>query len=229
MKTPTRFAITTVAVLGSSLVLAACGGVQLQSQGEVPLQLYNQNSPVPNQPTSQQVKKETTQPATAQKGQMKTLNDFKPIEATEVTLTTTKGDIVFTLYREQAPLTTANFLDLASQKFYDGVVFHRVIPDFMAQVGDPLSKDEAQKARWGTGGPGYSIADEFSPDLKHDSEGVVSMANAGPNTGGSQFFITYEATPWLDGKHAVFGKVTKGMDVLRSITIGDKITSVSYR
>lgn len=229
MKTPTRFLTTSIAVVSSSLLLAACGGLQLQSQSDVPVQLYNQSSPVPKQPGNQQTKTETTQPTVAQKGQMKTLNDFKPVEATEVTLTTTKGDVVFTLYREQAPLTTANFLDLASQKFYDGVVFHRVIPDFMAQVGDPLSKDDTQKARWGTGGPGYTIADEFSPELKHDSEGIVSMANAGPNTGGSQFFITYEATPWLDGKHAVFGKVTKGMDVLRSITIGDKIISVSYR
>lgn len=160
---------------------------------------------------------------------MKQLSDFTPIEATTVTLTTTKGDITFELFRDKAPLTTLNFLTLAKDGFYNDIVFHRVIPDFMAQVGDPLTKDTTKEAMWGTGGPGYAIADEFDPSLKHDSAGIVSMANSGPNTGGSQFFITYEATPWLDGKHAVFGKVTSGMDVLENITIGDKITSVSYK
>ncbi len=109
------------------------------------------------------------------------------------------------------------------------MVFHRVIADFMAQVGDPKTKDPALQAQWGTGGPGYVIPDEFDPTLKHDTEGVVSMANAGANTGGSQFFITYAPTSWLDGKHAVFGKVTTGMDVLRKITVGDTITSVSIK
>ncbi len=160
----------------------------------------------------------------------KTLADFEVIKATQATLHTTKGDITFTLYRDKAPLTTANFLNLAKAGSYDKVRFHRIIADFMAQVGDPLSKDESQKSAWGTGGPGYTIADEFGAGLKHDSEGVVSMANAGPNTGGSQFFITYAATAWLDGKHAVFGKVDKqGMDVVRKLVIGDQITSVSYK
>jgi len=160
---------------------------------------------------------------------MKTLADFEKIAAQQATLTTTKGDITFELYRDQAPLTTANFLSLAKSGFYDGIVFHRVIPEFMAQVGDPLTKQTEMKAAWGTGGPGYTIADEFGPDLQHDTEGIVSMANAGPNTGGSQFFITYEATPHLNGKHAVFGKVTKGMDILQKITIGDKILKVTYQ
>jgi peptidylprolyl isomerase len=156
----------------------------------------------------------------------KTLADFKEIPATKATLKTTKGDITFELYRTETPLTTANFVNLASEGFYDGIVFHRVIPDFMAQVGDPLTKDASMQARWGTGGPGYSIADEFAPSLTHDGAGIVSMANSGPATGGSQFFITYEATPWLDGKHAIFGKVTAGLDVLEQITQGDSITSV---
>ncbi len=96
--------------------------------------------------------------------------------------------------------------------------------------GDPLTKDNSQQAAWGTGGPGYTIEDEFTPDLKHDSEGTVSMANTGqPNTGGSQFFITYAPTPWLDGHHAVFGKVTKGMDVLQNLQVGDQIISVSFK
>jgi peptidyl-prolyl cis-trans isomerase B (cyclophilin B) len=160
---------------------------------------------------------------------MKTITDFQPIEAAEATLHTSKGDITFKLFRDKAPLTTLNFLSLAKEGFYDGVVFHRVIADFMAQVGDPLSKDAGKKAMWGTGGPGYSIADEFDDELTHSKPGIVSMANSGPNTGGSQFFITYEATPWLDGKHAVFGEVTSGMDVLEKIEIGDTITSVSYK
>lgn len=158
------------------------------------------------------------------------VSDFKAVEGTEATLTTTKGDIVITLYRDKTPVTVANFLDLASTGFYDGVVFHRVIPDFMAQVGDPLSKDASKQAVWGTGGPGYTIIDEFNPELKHDSAGVLSMANTGqPSTGGSQFFITFEPTPWLDGKHTVFGKVTQGLDVLEKIQQGDKITAISIK
>lgn len=159
---------------------------------------------------------------------MKTLADFEPITATQATIKTSKGDIVVELYPDKVPLTVTNFLTLAKSGYYDGIKFHRIIEDFMAQVGDPLTKDDSKQALWGTGGPGYTIADEFDPTLKHDSEGVLSMANAGPNTGGSQFFITYEATPWLDGKHAVFGKVTSGMDVLRSLQIGDQITGITF-
>jgi peptidyl-prolyl cis-trans isomerase B (cyclophilin B) len=160
---------------------------------------------------------------------MKQLSDFEQIAATEATITTTKGDITFELYQDKAPLTVANFLNLAKGGYYDGIVFHRVIPDFMAQVGDPLTKQPEMQAAWGSGGPGYAIADEFGEGLKHNTEGMVSMANAGPNTGGSQFFITYEATPWLDGKHAIFGKVTQGMDILRQIAVGDKITKITYK
>lgn len=159
----------------------------------------------------------------------KELTDFAPIEATQATLVTTKGEITFKLFRQEAPLTTANFLDLAASGFYDGVVFHRVIEDFMAQVGDPLSKDPAAQARWGTGGPDYRIQDEFGVGLAHDKPGMVSMANSGPNTGGSQFFITHVPTPWLDGKHAIFGEVTEGLDILLSIGVGDKILSIKLQ
>lgn len=159
---------------------------------------------------------------------MKTIQDFEKIEATQVTLTTTKGEMIFTLFRDKAPLTTANFLNLAQDGFYDEVIFHRVIENFMVQVGDPLTKEAGAEARWGTGDPGYQIADEFDPELKHDKAGVLSMANSGPNTGGSQFFITHEATPWLDGKHAVFGEITAGIEVLNKIEKGDKILSVSF-
>lgn len=122
---------------------------------------------------------------------------------------TEKGDFEIALYADKAPKTVNNFVFLAREKFYDGVTFHRVIKDFMVQGGDPTGT--------GTGGPGYKFADEIHPALRHDGPGVLSMANAGPNTNGSQFFITHVATPWLDGKHTVFGKVSKGMDVVMSI------------
>jgi cyclophilin family peptidyl-prolyl cis-trans isomerase len=124
-----------------------------------------------------------------------------------------KGDIVVELFADKAPKTVNNFVFLARDGFYDGVTFHRVIPDFMAQGGDPTGT--------GKGGPGYKFADEFHPDLKHSKPGILSMANAGRNTNGSQFFITLAPTPWLDGKHAVFGQVVKGIDVLRSIAVRD--------
>lgn len=119
------------------------------------------------------------------------------------------GDFEITLDTQNAPKTSENFITLAQKGYYNGIIFHRVIADFMIQGGDPTGT--------GMGGPGYTIKDEFSPKLKHDSEGVLSMANAGPNTGGSQFFITLRPTPWLDGKHAVFGKVTKGMEIVKKI------------
>ncbi len=122
---------------------------------------------------------------------------------------TSKGTFEIELFADKAPITTKNFIDLANKGFYNGLTFHRVIDGFMIQGGDPKGD--------GTGDPGYTIPDEFHPDLKHDSEGILSMANRGPNTGGSQFFITLAPTPWLDGKHAVFGKVIKGMDVVKAI------------
>ena len=122
---------------------------------------------------------------------------------------TNHGTFEIELFEDKAPITVKNFIDLAEKGFYDGLIFHRVIDGFMIQGGDPNGM--------GTGGPGYTIPDEFHKDLKHDSEGVLSMANAGSNTGGSQFFITLAATPWLDGHHSVFGKVVKGMDVVREI------------
>jgi cyclophilin family peptidyl-prolyl cis-trans isomerase len=119
------------------------------------------------------------------------------------------GEIDIELFAEKAPKTVNNFVFLAREGFYDGVIFHRVISDFMAQTGDPTGQ--------GSGGPGYRFEDEFGPGLKHDGKGIVSMANAGANTNGSQFFITHRATPHLDGKHAVFGRVVEGLDVLMSI------------
>jgi cyclophilin family peptidyl-prolyl cis-trans isomerase len=126
-----------------------------------------------------------------------------------VTVRTTLGDVRIELFRDRAPKTVENFLTLTKKGFYTGLAFHRVIPGFMIQGGCPRGD--------GTGGPGYSIPDEISSALRHDGPGVLSMANAGPNTGGSQFFITLAATPWLDGKHAVFGRVRGGQDVVEKI------------
>lgn len=122
---------------------------------------------------------------------------------------TNMGNFSIELFEDKAPETTKNFIDLVEKGFYNGLIFHRVIEDFMIQGGCPKGN--------GTGGPGYHIKDEFHKDLRHDSEGILSMANAGPNTGGSQFFITLNKTQWLDGHHAVFGKVIDGMDVVQSI------------
>lgn len=126
-----------------------------------------------------------------------------------VTIETTQGTITAEMFMDVAPKTAGNFIDLAKKGYYDGLVFHRVIADFMIQGGCPKGT--------GTGGPGYTIPDEFAPGLVHDGPGIFSMANAGPNTGGSQFFITLVPTPWLDRKHAIFGKVTGGMDVVQAI------------
>ena len=131
----------------------------------------------------------------------------------EAVLTTDKGVVRIALFDDQVPNTVNNFVFLARQGYYDGVTFHRVIADFMAQTGDPTGT--------GSGGPGYTFADEFDPALRHDGEGIVSMANAGPNTNGSQFFITYGPTPHLDDVHSVFGKVIEGMDVVRALTVRD--------
>ena len=122
---------------------------------------------------------------------------------------TSMGDFRIELYSDLAPNTVKNFVDLSKKNFYDGVIFHRVIDDFMIQGGDPKGN--------GTGGPGYTIPDEFGKGLKHNAPGILSMANAGPNTGGSQFFITLVPTPWLDGHHAIFGHVIEGMNVVEAI------------
>ncbi len=135
--------------------------------------------------------------------------EIDPAKTYIATIETEKGDIVIELFADKAPNTVNNFVFLARQGFYDNTTFHRVLKGFMAQGGDPTGT--------GTGGPGYHFDDEFHPDLKHDGPGILSMANSGPNTNGSQFFITYKATPWLNGKHTVFGRVIEGMDVLESL------------
>ena len=134
------------------------------------------------------------------------------------TFDTTKGIIRIELFAEQTPKTVENFETLCGKEYYDGLTFHRVIADFMIQGGCPEGN--------GTGGPGYKFEDEFHPDLRHDGPGVLSMANSGPNSNGSQFFITHGATPHLDGKHSVFGKVIEGQDVVDKIEKDDIMTTV---
>ncbi len=137
-----------------------------------------------------------------------------------ITIETNRGTIELELYPEHAPVTVNNFVFLTNEGFYDGVKFHRVIANFMIQCGDPTGT--------GRGGPGYKFQDEtYGNPLKHDAGGVLSMANAGPNTNGSQFFITHLPTPHLDGKHTVFGKVTEGMDVVNAIQQGDVMEKVT--
>lgn len=155
--------------------------------------------------------KPATATATEQKGP-KIVENKNPI----VKMTTSKGDITIELFEDKVPNTVANFIELAEKGFFKGMTFHRIIPGFMAQGGCPNSKPGA-KGMPGTGGPGYEFADEFSPDLKHTGAGVLSMANRGPGTNGSQFFLCFQATPHLNGKHAVFGQVTDGMDVLKKL------------
>jgi cyclophilin family peptidyl-prolyl cis-trans isomerase len=132
-----------------------------------------------------------------------------PAKTYRARIQTDVGELLIDLHADRAPRTVNNFVFLARDNFYDGVPFHRVIAGFMAQGGDPTGT--------GSGGPGYSFADEFHPSLRHDGRGVLSMANAGPNTNGSQFFITHAATPWLDDKHTVFGRLAKGEEVLMAI------------
>lgn len=158
--------------------------------------------------------------------------DKPKIDDIKIVLKTTKGDIKATLFASKTPITVANFLNLAKRGYYDGIAFHRVIENFMIQGGDPTET--------GRGGPGYRFKDEFHPSLKHDTEGIFSMANAGPGTNGSQFFITLKPTPFLDNRHTVFGKVTGGQDKVNKIIgkndtgepgckhdgTGDKITSI---
>ncbi len=135
------------------------------------------------------------------------------------TIQTNKGAIRLELFEDKTPKTCANFEKLTGDNFYDGLKFHRVLADFMIQTGCPQGT--------GTGGPGYSFEDEFHADLKHDGPGILSMANAGPNTNGSQFFITHVATPWLDGKHSVFGRVIEGQDIVDAIAQGDVMEKVT--
>jgi len=146
------------------------------------------------------------------------MSDESTIEDIKITLKTGKGDIEATFFASRVPVTVANFLNLAKRGYYDGITFHRVIANFMIQGGDP--------AGTGMGGPGYQFEDEFDPALKHDKPGIFSMANSGPRSNGSQFFVTHGPCGHLDGRHSVFGEVTAGQDVVDRVTQGDEITGI---
>ena len=170
-------------------ILAGCSSVSTR-----PTEVSSEAQPVITQQAETTIRKET--------------------DIVKVKIETTAGAIYAELYADQAPRTVENFVTLVKKGFYDGIIFHRVIPDFMIQTGDPTGT--------GTGGPGYKFQDEFSPKLRHDKPGALSMANSGPNTNGSQFFITETPTPWLDDKHSVFGHVTEGMDVVHQIAQAER-------
>ena len=155
------------------------------------------------------------------KKKKKTTQKSENIKPKIATIETEKGTIVLELFAAQTPKTCENFEKLASEGFYDGLIFHRVIADFMIQGGCPKGT--------GTGGPGYTFEDEFHKDLTHSGPGILSMANAGPNTNGSQFFITHVPCPWLDGKHTVFGRVREGQAVVDSIEQGDVMKKVTVQ
>ena len=195
--------IITLAIL--SLALAGC------QQNATYTESSNLNQPAPNQ--NQAVNQNQTMPSQVNA----TTEDLKNI--TQAVFKTSLGSFTVKFYKEDAPNTVANFVKLAKSGFYNGTRFHRVISDFMIQGGDPLSKDDSLKARWGTGGPGYEFADEINSHKL--VRGSLAMANSGTDTNGSQFFIVVvPETPWLDGKHTNFGEVISGMDVI------DKIKSV---
>jgi peptidyl-prolyl cis-trans isomerase B (cyclophilin B) len=203
-----RFGPLALALVGAALVVPGCS------------QPGNVGEPVstPGGADSGGVDWDTPD-AAEDESQAPTGADAKKATMKVATIVTNKGTIRFELFDDKVPKTCANFEKLAQKGFYDGLKFHRVIDDFMIQTGCPLGT--------GSGGPGYQFEDEFHRTLRHDGPGVVSMANSGPNTNGSQFFITHVATPWLDGKHSVFGRVLEGQDVVDAIRQGDVMEKVT--
>lgn len=192
------------ACLGLVLAFAGCDSTESSStsveKGKVPEAAAQKPAVPATEPAS--AKKESVPMTDPVSKKYDTANPVVKIE-------TTMGDIVVELFPKEAPKTVENFLTLVKKGFYDGIIFHRVIPNFMIQTGDPTGT--------GTGGPGYKFADEFSKNLRHDRPGRLSMANAGPNTNGSQFFITHVPTPHLDDRHSIFGQVIEGQDVVIKI------------
>jgi len=191
-------------ILIFALLAFALAGCQATAPADTEATNSNTNSNL-----NQEKEKPMAQPDTNQENEAEQ-------NITQATITTNLGSFTVKLYGEDSPKTVANFVKLAQDGFYDNTKFHRIIKDFMIQAGDPLSKDDAMKSRWGTGGPGYQFADEFNTHKL--VKGSLAMANSGPNTNGSQFFIvTADATSWLDGKHTNFGQVTDGLDVIEKI------------
>ena len=192
-----RIMVAILALSALTVIFAACGN------DEEPTQVPPAPTEVPAAPAGDGKMLEPGDAPAPPSGALDTSKEYTAIFDTEA------GQFKVRLFDDEAPLTVENFVNLATIGFYDGVTFHRVIPDFMAQGGDPRGT--------GSGGPGYRFRDEFHPDRKHDKPGILSMANAGPNTNGSQFFLCTVKTAWLDGKHVVFGQVVEGMDVVKKI------------
>jgi len=165
--------------------------------------------------------------STAQEAEEPAETGAKPLEDINAVIKTNKGDLEIVLFPSKAPVTVASFLNLAKRDFYDGILFHRVVPGFVIQGGDPLTKDPGRKDKWGHGGPGYMIELEVNDSLKHHDAGVLSMARKpAPDSAGSQFFITLAQVPHLDGQYAVFGEVTEGVDIVKTIEVGDQIKDI---
>ncbi len=188
-------------LLSYCLLLAGCAGQTSATSPKCTACAGSKATAVPGTQTVAPVPTSVTSTPTPETAKDDTIVKIK--------IETTMGDIYADLYQAEVPKTVENFVTLAKKGFYDGIIFHRVIPGFMIQTGDPTGT--------GMGGPGYQFADEFSKKLRHDKPGVLAMANSGPNTNGSQFFITEVPTPWLDDRHSVFGQVTGGMDVVLAI------------
>lgn len=199
LKTSVHLAISLAIILGIGLIW-----YQTSKSSDIEIVQKTDSYSTSSQPTTI---------ATTTKNDTSINNTKKIMNAT---LHTTKGDITIQFSEQETPNTVANFIKLAQSGFYDGTKFHRVIKNFMIQGGDPLSKDDTQMARWGTGGPGYTFADEIGSGNRNDT-GTIAMANAGPNTNGSQFFINVKDNNFLDTKHTVFGKITGGMDIVKAI------------
>ena len=200
-------------IVGGGVVIIAIAAILYMYTGDgVPTPKQKVETPVIKATTTQDAFATATPPVTTTQTTKPKMETTTKDTAT-VIMHTTMGDVTLSLYRKDSPKTVENFLKLSREGFYNGVRFHRIIKDFMIQGGDPLSKDDSQMARWGTGGPSYMFADEFN---KHKLvRGSLAMANSGPNTNGSQFFIvTKDSTPWLDGKHTNFGEVTAGLDIV---------------
>ncbi len=222
-------------ILFTAVIMGVVGGFFMLSSREAPLISSEAESQAaqftqdlfaltPVMPQSASNTAQTASAAAAESGTIPPTNTNKKIM--NAILHTSEGDITIEFMSNDAPQTVANFTKLASERFYDGTKFHRVIADFMLQGGDPLTKDDSMQARWGTGGPGYKFADEIHAN-NQNAIGTIAMANSGPNTNGSQFFINVANNNFLDTKHTVFGKVIKGMDVVEKI--GKTETSVSDR
>jgi peptidylprolyl isomerase len=204
-------------VIGVSLLMTA--GLAFWAGGhKTPAELKLLDTETTATSTDKSTTTPLTSPLTPEEQKLTTPDKSNTMNPT-VQLTTNKGVIEIELYNDIMPVTTANFEKLVKSGYYDGIKFHRVIDGFMIQGGDPLTKNDADMNRWGTGGPGYSIADEFSDDAREsNTRGTIAMANSGPNTGGSQFFINTADNLFLDGKHPVFGRVTKGLDIVDAIS-----------